>query len=220
MSLWKQPPIHAYTALGIEGIQAGVTCYPFHGENPGSAEMIPDMTGERFDCAYLEQVHGANIVEAKSGGLYTGDGLFTSEKGLLLAVRTADCLPLLFLSPDGERVGAVHMGWRSAEAGILDGLGDLTGYKAVAGPGLRKCCFRVGKEFLRKPVLAPFVGLGNDGYYFDPVSFAGEKLISAGMDPGAFRDSGICSFCSDNVFYSYRRGEGFSRNISFIVKTR
>ena len=98
----------------------------------------------------------------------------TSERGILLSIRTADCLPVLIADPSLRVVAAIHAGWRGALARIIEKtVGEMRrifGCKpqdlvAALGPGIGDCCYEVGEEvvsafegqfvesdrFLRKP---------------------------------------------------------------------
>jgi YfiH family protein len=84
-----------------------------------------------------------------------GDGLVTSTPGILLAVLTADCLPIILVDTKRHAVGVFHAGWRGTVKRIVEkGVGEMRRYfgsrpadlKAVIGPGIRNCCYQVGPE--------------------------------------------------------------------------
>ncbi len=69
---------------------------------------------------WLEQVHGDNVLPAEQvTGLPQADGSFTQQAQMVCAVMTADCLPVLFCTLDGQKIAAAHAGWRGLLAGIL-----------------------------------------------------------------------------------------------------
>lgn len=87
--------------------------------------------------------------------LPAGDALMTTEPGILLTIRIADCLPLLLVDPSQRVVAAVHAGWRGALARIIEkAVGDLRRafgsdpqqMIAALGPSIRACCYDVGDE--------------------------------------------------------------------------
>lgn len=172
------------------------------------------------EVVYLKQIHSSVVHRYVSeGGYLEGDGVFTHKNNVLLFVQTADCMPIFFSSRKGDWVGVVHMGWRSAEAGILDILGfDLADFIVVAGVGLRKCCYRVGEEFLRFVSIGKFVYRINDKLFFDPIEFIRRKLKMNGLKEDNFYDMNICSCCDLQGYPSYRREKTFVRTISFILK--
>jgi len=128
-----------------------------------------------FSLAELRQIHAATVYQVvrsargkleyrPSGcslprmvrnGIPQGDALITQEPGVALAVRAADCMPVLLADPRWRAVAAVHAGWRGALAGIVEIAvgemirvfgshpGDLV---AAIGPSIRACCYQVRNE--------------------------------------------------------------------------
>ena len=102
------------------------------------------------EWALLTQVHGADVVEVDSPGVFTADGMVTTTPRLPIAVRTADCVGVV-LHGEGV-VGVAHAGWRGAAAGILEGVVEVmrshaaAPVRAVVGPFIGPCCFEVGPE--------------------------------------------------------------------------
>src|SRR5947207_15388699 len=84
-----------------------------------------------------------------------GDGLITEVPQLLLAVLTADCIPIILVDTKKHAVGAFHAGWRGTVKRIVEkGVGEMRRYfgskprdiKAAIGPGVHNCCYTVGEE--------------------------------------------------------------------------
>ena len=99
---------------------------------------------------WLDQVHGTRILRVDDQQAGSADGAVTATPGVVLAVLTADCLPVLFASRDGRRVGVAHAGWRGLAAGVLaaavselESGGDLM---AWLGPAIGTAAFEVGPE--------------------------------------------------------------------------
>jgi len=105
----------------------------------------------------LKQIHSDLIhrvgVRPKPG--LQGDGLITDVPGLLLAIQTADCLPILLVDPQHRAVGAFHAGWRGTLARVAEkGVGLMWQHfgsraqnlVAAIGPGIHGCCYQVGRE--------------------------------------------------------------------------
>ena len=117
-----------------------------------SGELAPDRV------AVLAQVHGAEVVRVVEPlGPHTpmaeADAAYTTEVGVVLAVRTADCVPVLLAGP--SVVGAAHSGWRGTAAGVvpalvaamIDGSGvDPADLRAVVGPAIGADAYQVGPE--------------------------------------------------------------------------
>ena len=110
-----------------------------------------------WPLAQVQQIHSAIIhrVDAIPGQTATGDGMITNAPGLLLAIKTADCVPVLIADAKRRVVGAFHAGWRGTVARIVEkGVGEMRrqfgshprDLRAGIGPCIRKCCYRVGEE--------------------------------------------------------------------------
>lgn len=204
---------------------AGFTKNSLAGNPPQDIQTALSFSGKKFKVAYLNQIHSAKVLSVDQGGCYEGDALFTKFLDLVLVVKTADCLPLFFESKKLGVIGVVHMGWRSAKKGILDNVAyDLSSFKVMAGVGLRKTCYEVGDDLLSHKPFSPFIEKTSRGgvtpplLNFDPIGFAKNKLISRGLKEDNFIDLDICSFCSEDNFFSCRRGDVNSRTLSFILK--
>jgi len=145
---------------------------------------------EDWPLAGLRQIHSSNIflvVKSSQGGLEyrpsgyypprapdhtppQGDALLTHEPGVLLSVRSADCLPVLLADVRRRAVAAVHAGWRGALAGIIEkAVGEMvrifgsspSDLVAAIGPSIRACCYEVGDE-----VVSAFCGRYPNGEEF------------------------------------------------------
>ena len=105
----------------------------------------------------LRQIHSDIIrfVDSIPNEPLTGDGLITATPGLLLAIQTADCLPVILVDPKHHAVGVFHAGWRGTVKRIVEkGVGEMHScfgsrprdLKAAIGPGIQGCCYEVGEE--------------------------------------------------------------------------
>jgi polyphenol oxidase len=109
----------------------------------------------------LRQIHSDIIhhVTSADDTRLVGDGLVTSVSDLLIAVQTADCLPIILVDPGCRAVGVFHAGWRGTLKRIIEkGVGamrlrlgsDPRELKASIGPGIHQCCYEVGPEVKEK----------------------------------------------------------------------
>jgi YfiH family protein len=113
--------------------------------------------GREWPLVTLRQIHSDLIhcvSEAPEVGL-TGDGLITQTPGLLLAILTADCLPVILVDSKRRAVGVFHAGWRGTVKRIVEkGVGEMRRWfgtrsrdlRAAIGPGVHGCCYTVGPE--------------------------------------------------------------------------
>jgi YfiH family protein len=121
------------------------------------AAFSRELTAGNWPLVAPRQVHSDTIlfVEAPSKSQLVGDGLITSTAGLLLAIQTADCLPIILVDPKHRAVGVFHAGWRGTLKRIVEkGVGEMRrrfgtrpgDLKAAIGPGIHGCCYQVGQE--------------------------------------------------------------------------
>ncbi len=114
-----------------------------------------DRKGNPWPLVALRQVHSDIIhrVPCVPEHLLTADGVVTDTPGLLLAVQTADCLPVILVDAKRKAVGVFHAGWRGTVKRIVEkGIGEMrhwfgtmpTDIRAAIGPGIQKCCYEVG----------------------------------------------------------------------------
>jgi YfiH family protein len=111
----------------------------------------------RWELVSAKQVHSdiIHLLRSEPKAQLAGDGLITNVPGLLLSIKTADCLPVLLADPANRAVGAFHAGWRGTLARIVEkGVGamrrefgsDPAKMKAAIGPGIHSCCYEVSEE--------------------------------------------------------------------------
>ncbi len=200
-------------------IIAGFSKPVFSGNVEEDLPLILKELTKDFQIAFLHQIHSPIVHKINKPGRYEGDGLMTKKSGLVCVVRTADCLPVFLASKEQGTIGIVHMGWRGAKEGILDNINeDLSAFKALAGVGLRQCCYEVGKDFLTYNGFTEFLKERSGKFYFAPAGFAKKKLIAYGLKDDNFCDLDICSLCSDKDLFSYRRNATEKRTLSFILR--
>ncbi len=113
--------------------------------------------GSLWPLAQVRQIHSAIIqrVETVEPHAPAGDGMITNNPGVLLAIKTADCVPVLVADVKRRVVGAFHAGWRGTVARVVEkGVGEMRrqfgstpqDLRAAIGPCVRKCCYSVGPE--------------------------------------------------------------------------
>jgi polyphenol oxidase len=217
---------HCYLFDGLgASILAGFTKPELQGDPVRDISTALSFVTPSPCVAYLKQIHSAKTHFVDASGLFEGDGLYTSQKQLALVVKTADCLPVFLYSDALGIVGLVHMGWRGAKEGILDGiaktlkLNDLSAFKAIAGVGMRSCCYKVGNDFRNVPQFKDLLTVRDGSLLFDPIGFARRALGLHGLKEEDFFDLKICSLCAQEKYFSHRRDKTSSRTLSFIIKT-
>jgi len=121
-------------------------------------EKLGAKTGKKlWPLATARQIHSDLIhcVEGVPEQPLTGDGLITAVPQLLLAVLTADCIPVILVDTKKRAIGVFHAGWRGTVKRIVEkGVGEMSRYfgskprdiKVAIGPGIHNCCYNVGEE--------------------------------------------------------------------------
>lgn len=183
---------------------------------------------EKEDVCRTYQTHTATVVYAdeneRGRGIsfpnfdYGVDGLVTDKKDLLLSVRTADCVPILFYDTNANICGAVHAGWRGAVGLIAKNAIELMeklGAKrenilAAIGPCIGECCYEVGgevrDEFMKLDnKYSSFFKPQNDKFMLDLTGVNEAILIDIGIKPENISSAHICTKCNGDKFFSHRR---------------
>jgi YfiH family protein len=170
--------------------------------------------------ATVKQVHGNEVRRvSQAGQQVTGDGLISDTPGLLVGIRTADCMPIFLIDPVHRVVSAVHAGWRGTATGIgaraielmREEFGsDPAQMEAAIGPGIGRCCFEVGPEVARE--FGPWASEAKTCLDLSRINRL--QLESAGVVK--VYESGLCTMCGTG-FYSFRRErDQAGRMLSFV----
>jgi YfiH family protein len=175
----------------------------------GFGTRLADIPALFANLATLKQIHSATCVPAagRSGILGEGDALLEDTPGSVVAVKTADCMPVLLVDDRRRAVAAVHAGWRGTVAGIVgrsvEAMRERFGTEpadlhAAIGPGIGKCCYEVGPE-----VAAHFGGQGKA--HIDLADANRRQLLDSGVTSGKIYASNLCTRCRPDEFHSFRR---------------
>ena len=218
------PNITAFTTFAPLSFREGIE------EGNNAKQLLEKELAPNSPIEWLSQVHGANILELpKTSILEPADAIFTTQEGVVCAVRTADCLPLLFSSLDGSIIAAVHAGWRGLHAEIIKETILNLQYSPVQllvwlGPAICQEHFEIGAEVYQQFIdLNPrnkeaFIQKENGKYLADLYSIARMQLIQNGLLKEHIYGGEHCTF-HDDRFHSHRRdGEVSGRIVSVIMK--
>jgi hypothetical protein len=230
---WPAPAnIHAATTLRT----GGVSCGAYASLNPAmhvgddadlvkqNRRIIKELLGLPSDPVWLEQMHSNRAVQAVTiEPLQQADASYTVESGVVCAVMTADCLPLLFCAADGSEVAAIHAGWRGLLAGVIGNTVSAmqnTDLLVWLGPAIGPDCFEVGAEvrtaFLGKSAafMTAFKQQSNGKWLADIYQLARIDLAMLGIDK--VYGGGFCTVTEHERFYSYRRDKQTGRMATLI----
>ncbi len=151
------------TCYGGKSLNLGLTPHDLQKNVERNRELFEkvigalDDKGKLWPLLQVRQIHSAIVhrIDATSVHAATGDGMISNAAGLLLAIKTADCVPVLVADVNRRVVGAFHAGWRGTIARVVEkGVGEMRrqfgsnphDLWATIGPCIRKCCYSVGAE--------------------------------------------------------------------------
>lgn len=175
----------------------------------------------------VEQVHGNHAVrvhaDSSPSSQMKADALWTNTASSGVAVRTADCLPVLFVAPQENQVAAAHAGWRGLTQGILIETLALFSENPNAitvciGPSISRNNFEVGIEVvdafcgpamrLKDYQVGYAISKGkNDRWHIDLQTSAVLQLLNLGVSPKNIEVIQTCTFQESKEWYSYRRSQ-------------
>ena len=239
---WNSPPhVQALCTTRAGGVSKGA-CATFDlgaarladSEDPQSAAENRHRLAAWLpsEAIWLHQVHGTQVVMVDSNNADAlrasppiGDAAVTRAPGIVLNVRTADCLPVLFADRAGQVVAIAHAGWRGLAAGVLE-----TTLAAMAvppaevlawlGPAIGPTAFEVGQDVFDAfgrtdaSVRACFARRNEGKWLADLPALAQLRLERAGV--AQVVQSGMCTYSDPTRFFSYRRERATGRMGAFI----
>ena len=234
------------------GVRAAVTTrdLPGHSPSPHESFNLGSRCGDRPEFVlanraalvellqlpgepvWLRQVHGVEVhtphAAPPAGLAHTdepvADAAYTREPGVVCAVLTADCLPLLVASDDGREVAAIHAGWRGLAAGVIEA--TLRRFDATParlrvwlGPAIGAASYEVGDEVrdafvAHDPAATQAFAPTRPGHWLcDLYALARQRLAAFGVVD--VTGGGFDTF-TDASFYSHRRGRPTGRFASLV----
>ena len=177
---------------------------------------------------WLRQVHGTSVVvEPVAGDEPEADAAVSCTPGTVLAILTADCLPVVLASSDGRWIGAAHAGWRGLAAGVLEATVAamqpppetlLAWLGPAAGPDEYEVGAEVHDAFVaRDPqARAAFAPTRPGHWHVDLYQLARQRLHKAGLAARAIHGGGLCTMSDPARFYSHRRDRRTGRMATLV----
>jgi len=216
---------------GVKGLVHGFGLR-FPGPRAAAREAAQAALAQAGDVFFLRQVHGCAVVTPPWAEPPDADASVTGRPGTLLAIETADCLPVLIVDPLNRRVAAAHAGWRGTVAGVtrsavralLDSGSNAADLLVALGPSIGPCCYEVGPDV--EAAFGPsgvgfFVAGTTDRKHLDVAAANLAQLVEAGIDPSRIDRVSHCTRCRGDLFFSYRRdGAHAGRMISVVGFSR
>lgn len=184
---------------------------------------------------WVHQVHGGDVVIAEKPDFENGvkaDGLVTTVADHVLAIRVADCVPVLLTDQRGRTVAAIHAGWRGVMAGVIpaaiERMKELAsglmadGLLAAVGPCIGREAFEVGEE-----VVAEFErAFGARGPFERRDGWKGRidlslacriQLRDAGIPEDRIDHTDRCTYRDADEFFSHRRENGVTGRMAALI---
>jgi YfiH family protein len=183
------------------------------------------LLGGEWSFSGCWQVHGAEVRvvrgrEDAASEQERCDALATREPGVLLGVKTADCVPVLLGDARTGACAAVHAGWRGtlqeivvrALSKMAEEFGTKAGdVRAAIGPAALGCCYEVGGDVIeafsaRFPDAGALFTPTREGHALVDLHRANlEQLVGAGVSAARVHTLPLCTICRPDLFFSYRR---------------
>jgi hypothetical protein len=179
------------------------------------------------------QVHAVRDLDGAGRKPEQCDALMSNIKRTLLAVQTADCLPILIVDERTRSFAAVHAGWRGTLARIVARTvarmqqeydARPAELRAALGPAIGACCFEVGpevldafrREFARAEELISRRQESGQGH-LDLNQANIRQLIDCGLRAERIYQSALCTYCRTDLFFSYRRERGAEHHVGRLM---
>ena len=241
---WPAPP--GVRALTTRRHGAGISPAPFDqfnlgnrhaadGDTPANVEHNRQLLQQGLALPsaphWLRQVHSSTVLRFNAppqagASEPVADASVTSERGVVLAILTADCLPVVFAAADGSEVGAAHAGWRGLADGMLEHtVAAMTTapaqLRAWLGPAAGPQDYEIGEEVYHAFVghdpaaAAAFVGTRQGHWKVDLFALARQRLQSAGMDPANIHGGTVSTMAAPDL-YSHRRDRRTGRMATLV----
>jgi purine-nucleoside/S-methyl-5'-thioadenosine phosphorylase / adenosine deaminase len=235
---WPAPPgirtLSTYRAGGVSGGNyASLNLGDHVGDDPESVAenraRLRRAANLPAEPLWLAQVHGVQVADLDASDPRSpADAAFTRSPNRICAVLTADCLPVLFATRDGDVVGAAHAGWRGLAAGVIEATLEFMGVEpdrtlVWLGPAIGPQAFEVGGEvreaFLRQDEGSEgaFRPNSRGRYLADLASLVRRRLELAGVTH--IHGGGECTYSAPDRYFSHRRDGQSGRQATLIWRT-
>ncbi|HEU5411880.1 MAG TPA: peptidoglycan editing factor PgeF [Candidatus Acidoferrales bacterium] len=161
VSVLPSPAPHAHQSRAENVLNLGLTAWDSRPNvDKNRVRLLAALGARKMQLVTLRQIHSdiVHVVSTPPQTVLQGDALITATPCLLLAIQTADCIPILLADPGHRAVAAIHAGWRGTLARIAaKTVGRMqmefsTRPKdliAVIGPGISQCCYQVGPDVVK-----------------------------------------------------------------------
>ncbi len=177
-------------------------------------EFVESLSFDHNGLVMLKQVHSNQVRRVKNPGILEGtDGAISNQKGIVLSVQVADCIPLFLVDQKTGYFGLIHSGWRGAAAGIgtkaiyqFQKTGSHTeDILALMGPSINQCCFEIGPQVSNRFDPYFYIKGTRDRKMFDLKGALKYQLTKSGLEVGNIMIDDACTYCQEELYFSFRR---------------
>jgi YfiH family protein len=177
----------------------------------------------------VKQIHSSKIFDIKTmdhtRNKVEADAMITNLKGVTLAIKTADCVPILLFDDAINVIGAIHSGWRGTKESIVKKTIALMNknyhsnpkdISALIGPAINPCCYEVQKDL--KDIFESFEGAienRNGKTFLNLKAIIAKDLRESGIEN--IENISECTCCTPDLYPSYRRDKTDQRIFSIIT---
>lgn len=206
--------------------------------NENKENILKTVNATDFSIFSPLQTHSDNFIEVfpdiSNCGRYTkndaieGDAAITKNQKIMLLTTWADCIPIIFYSPKNNIIATVHSGWKGTYNQIINKVlsffhnkeTDFQQLYVAVGPGIKKCCYSVGEDFLRYFTSSQefLFERREDKLFFDLSYCVYLQLLECGVKKSNIDYSYYCTCCNEKpIFSSFRREKNlFQGQAAFI----
>lgn len=171
---------------------------------------------------WLRQVHGVDVAIEPGDDEPEADASVTATPGMVLAILTADCLPLVFAASDGSEIAVAHAGWRGLAHGVLEATvaamcSPASAIVAWLGPCAGAQAYEIGQEvfdaFVSRDARAAnaFTATRPGHWRIDLYALARQRLVDADITPDNIHGGNLCTISDPSRFFSHRRDQRTGR---------
>ena len=213
---------------GVTSFMLTKAYFERHSSELRESRSLEDFVGSKLGVpiVWLDQVHGSKVgsVHASTEDLIDAcDGLYTEEENIALAIKTADCLPLILSSKEGTELSALHVGWKGLQKGIVENA--ILKFKCVTenlvawlAPCISSENYEVGEDVYTLFVnsdsqsISSFISSSNNGkWLFSLKQECLRRLQRLGIE---VISNQFCTFKDEDLFYSYRKNTSLKRMVT------
>jgi YfiH family protein len=217
----------------------GTKKLPESKDNSGIKDFLQRKSIKYRHIYRVQQIHSNKIIEvtfSNVSNIEEGDGLITDDKNIVLAIKTADCVPIIFADKKDGLIGISHQGWKGTYARLAQKMiqkfiergSSKKDILVAIGPSIGQCCYEVQDDVFSKfkqefPLYKDIGSQVENKKSINLIKCNYLQLLEVGIAKENIEFFPFCTCCDEDIFFSYRRDyylnyDRFGQQISFIFK--